>query len=149
MIEQRDPAFWDRITAHPEVMDGALMGVPLSLSEVVTHPSVTPLASENGGYLFCQLDGAGRVFELHSIFAPDGWGREALTTGKAALVEMFSRGMQVLTTYQVEGKWRTQPPKSFGFAPQGDFAPALGVSVKTWLLTRTAWEASPAFRRMT
>lgn len=137
--EERDPTFWDAVAQHPEVRAGALLGLPLSLAEVVQNPSVTPLAAEHGGYLFCRLDW-GRVYELHSLFTPEGWGREALVAAKQSLALMWDRGMQVLTTYEVEGNWRSRPPLSFGFQPAGDFAPAFGCSLKTWILTRAAYE---------
>lgn len=149
LLEDRDPAFWDRIATHPDVAPHVFLGLAeIGLAEIVSHPSVTPLRAEHGGFLFCRLDGLGRVQELHTLFTPEGWGREVLFAAKTAFALMFSRGCQVVTTYEVEGWKRSQPPKSFGFQPCGDFAPSHLGSLRTWILTANAWDQSPARKRM-
>lgn len=149
LVEDRDPAFWDRIANHPDVAPHVFLGTDtLDLAEIVTHPSVTPLRAEHGGFIFCRLDGLGRVHELHTLFAPEGWGREVLAAAKTAFAMMFASGSQVITTYEVEGWWRSRPPKSFGFSPCGAFAPSPFGSLRTWILTADAWASSPARRRM-
>jgi len=144
----RDVAFWTKVAEHPEVGPHVSWGQEIDIGALVEHPRVLPLRAEHGGFLFVQLDGLGRVYELHSLFTPEGWGREVSRTLKAALEEVFGQGAQVVTTYQVSDNWRSQPPKSFRFEPAGDFAPALGKELRTWILTRAAWEGSPARRSM-
>lgn len=137
--EDRDPAFWRRVTSHRSVAPylGGLFDV-----EHVRNPIVKPLRSENGGYLFVRIDGLGRVWDLHAAFLPAGWGREAAGALKAALEHLS--GWQVVSVSEVEGNWRSRPPRSFGFRPAGP----LSGGYRSWILTRDAWEASPARRRM-
>lgn len=147
MIVEDRTGFWDEIAAHPEVKPhlGAGEG---DLSAFVQLPVVTPLRSQNGGFLFARLDSFGRVYELHTLYRPEGWGREVLEAAKEAFAQMFARGAQAVVTYEAADWWRSRPPKSFGFRPAGDFAPAGDLSLRTWILTADAWAQSPAFRRM-
>jgi hypothetical protein len=146
--EDRDGEFWRNVYEHPEVKPHVSLGHELDVAAVAADPRVTPLRAEHGGFLFFRLDSLGRVYELHTLFTPEGWGREVLQALKEAVTEIFARGGQLITTYDVETNWRSRPPKTFRFQPCGDYAPALGVSLRTWVLTRDAWEASPARLRM-
>lgn len=149
--EDRDPTFWRAVYEHPEVKPHVSMGHDIDIEAIVSAEQVVPLRSENGGFLFFPLDRIGRVYELHTMFRPEGWGREVLQALKEAVSEMFARGAQLITTYDVESHWRSRPPKTFRFEPCGDFAlvPELNAHLRTWILTRLAWEASPARQRMT
>jgi hypothetical protein len=124
------------------------LGHALDLAAILEDPRVTPLRAAHGGFFFVQLDALGRCLELHTLFKPEGWGRGALLAAKAAFLLMFERGADVIVTHEVAGNPRSQPPLSFRFQPAGAFRPALGASLRTWVLTRAAWEASPARRRM-
>jgi hypothetical protein len=135
--ENRDPAFWAEIASHPSVEPN--LGGPFDPS-VVLHPSVMPYASENGGYLLLKLDVFARLWDLHAAFRPAGWGREASRTLKAVLDRL--PGWQVITVSEVEGNWRSRPPRSFGFQTAGQMTDGY----RTWILTRERWEASPARR---
>lgn len=147
--EDRDVSFWSTVYEHPEVKPHVGLGQDIDLAEILDNPWVVPLRAEHGGFLFVRLDGMGRVYELHTMFTPEGWGREVLLALKAATQEIFERGAQVIVTYDVEGNWRSRPPKTFRFEPAGEFAPTrLGRSLRSWVLTRTAWETSPARQRM-
>lgn len=148
MISEDRSGFWSEIAEHPDVKPHISFGREFSISTLVEHPRVVPLRSENGGFLFVQLDGLGRVYELHTLYRPEGWGREVSKASKAAFARMFATGAQVVTTYEVEGWWRSRPPKSFGFQPAGAFQACDLGSLKTWILTVAAWEQSPARRRM-
>lgn len=145
--EERDPAFWVKVAGHPAVLPG-LMGVSLEVVEtLIGHEKVLPLASANGGFLFTAIDGVGRVLELHSMFTPQGRGRESNEAGKAALMRVFPDACAIIT-YEVESNPLSRPPKSFGFKPLEDFRESGVGSVRTWILTREAWEQSPARKRM-
>jgi hypothetical protein len=144
ICEERDAGFWNRIVEHPAVAH-VTMGFPCDLSEIVANESVTPLASENGGFIFCRLDGLGRVQELHTLFTPEGWGREVTRAAKEAFARMFASGAALITTYEVRG-WAA-PPLSFGWRAVGDFSPTPIGDVRTWILTSDAWALSPACRR--
>lgn len=146
--ENRNPVFWDRVARHPDVWPAISLGQALDIPAIIANPMVTPLRAENGGLFFVQTDGIGRVFEMHTLFTPEGWGREAARAMSEALEMMFSRGAQVITTYDVEGYRRSGPPRSMGFVKAGDFAPThLGVSLRSWVLTRVSFEASPVAKR--
>lgn len=151
MIEEcRDPAFWAGVASHPEVAPHVTFGHAVDFDAIVSNPWVTPLKAEHGGFLFVRLDGQGRVHELHTLFTPEGWGREVLLALKAAVALMFERGAQVIVTYDVEGNWRSKPPKTFRFEAAGDFAPVPDFPhrLRSWVLTSAAWNASPARLRM-
>jgi len=147
--ESRDVEFWTHVYEHPEVRPHVSFGHELDIASVVEHASVLPLRAEHGGFLFCRLDGLGRVYELHTLFTPEGWGREVHLAAKQAFCRVFETGAQLVTTYEVEGNPRSRPPRTFRFEPAGDFAPAENLPpLRTWVLTRNAWEASPAHRSM-
>lgn len=147
--EERDVAFWEAVAQHEEVRPHLLISEDQGLAEIVSHPSVKPYAAENGGFLFCRLDGIGRVFELHTMFTPKGWGREVAKAIKEALERVFSEGAQVITTYEVGGWWRSKPPLSHGWKQAGPFlySDSLAADVRSWILTHEAWLASPARER--
>lgn len=124
------------------------LGHEVDIGALVAHPLVTPLRAEHGGFLFIRLDPLGRVLELHTLFTPEGWGREVHRAAKAAFDRVFTEGGQMVVTSEVEDNRRSQPPRSFGFATAGDFEPTpYAARFRTWFLTREAWEGSPARRR--
>ena len=144
--EERDPAFWRDIASHPDLAD-TMMGLsPDQVAEIATRTNVLPLASDNGGFFFGAVDGLGMVLELHSLFRPAGWGREVATAGKQALTWVF-QAAQAITTYEVHGNDHSRPPRSYGFAMAGDWQMTNLGALRLWVLTRTAWQSSPAFRR--
>jgi hypothetical protein len=128
--EDRSPTFWASV-CEP--------GLDLAF---LASERVTPLRSDNGGYLFVNLDGLGRVWDLHAAFLPAGWGREASATLKAALEHLGD--WQIITSAEVEDNPRSRPPLSFGFRPASGFSGGF----RSWFLTRSAWDQSPARRRM-
>lgn len=148
ILEDRDVGFWTEIYEHPQVKPHVSLGRELDLAAILSDASVTPLRAEHGGFLFIRLDGLGRAFELHTMFTPEGWGREVALAAKDAFTLMFGRGADLIVTQEVSGNRRSQPPRSFRFEPAGEFRPALDHELRTWVLTRYAWEASPARRRM-
>lgn len=146
--EERDPGFWLDVASHPDVAP-ALMGLaPRAVVAAVARPDVLPLASENGGYLFRRLDGPGLALELHSLFRPAGWGREAAQAGRLALCRVFETA-RLITTFEVEGNGRSRPPRSYGFTPAGDWRTTGQGRLRLWTLTQAGWESSPAYRRHT
>lgn len=124
------------------------MGGPGFIEALVSAENVTPLRSANGGYLFARLDPLARIYELHALYRRAGWGWETNRALKSALALMFARGAFVIVVSEVGGNPRSQPPRSFGFRPAGDFVPSHGFDLRTWTLSRAAWEASPACKRM-
>lgn len=142
--EERDPAFWVRVASHPACAGAIDGGSPHDIANIANRPHVTPLATDHGGYLFAQLDGLGTTYEIHAVFTPEGWGREANLALKEAL-RAFD--WNLLVTYQTTNP-HSRPARSFGFRPIGERQTVLG-PVTVWSLTRPAWEASPAFRSHT
>ena len=143
---ERDPAFWIRIASHPAVAP-ALMGLPAErVASLVTRRDLLPLASEHGGFLFGRLDALGFVCELHTLFTPEGWGREALTAGAQSLGAVWALGYQTVVTFEVRENVKSRPPKTFGFTQAGDWRATLLGDFRMWTLTKSAWEASPARR---
>lgn len=133
----RDPAFWRPICEHPAVKPHVSLGFEGDwLTPVLESRRCLPWASVNGGYFLFQADFNDRVWDLHAAFRPEGWGREAHDLLIAVLACPI---WSLMTVTEVEGNWRSRPPRSFGFRQAG---PCL------WFLTRAAWEQSPAFKRM-
>lgn len=139
----RDPAFWRPVCEHPDVKPRVDHGGEGDwLPGLLESPLCLPFRGEHGGYFLVRSDHLGRVWDLHAAFAPEGWGRDANRTLKALLGSLGA--WDVITVHEVAGNWRSRPPKSFGFRVAADFRGEL----RTWVLTRAAWEASPAHRRM-
>jgi hypothetical protein len=143
--EERDPAFWRAVAAHPAVGPMILQGQSLDVIDaIVAHPDVLPLASNNGGLMFTARDQFGKVKELHTLYRPEGWGREVAVAAKHAFERVFSGGADLVFTQENLASWRTRPPKSFGFKPLGEaFVSELG-TFRTWGLLAADWLASPA-----
>lgn len=143
---ERNPDWWIKVARHPAVEP--MLG-PMSdadLAEIVTRRDVLPMAAEHGGFLFARLDQFGRVYELHTMFTPEGWGREVHRAAKTAFDHIFARGGAVVVTSEMEANPRSQPPRTFGFQPCGEFASSPLGSARTWVLTCDAWARSPAWR---
>jgi hypothetical protein len=144
---ERDPRFWTAVAAHPAV-SGAVLGLaPERIGELAARPDMLPLAATHGGFLFARMDAMGFVAELHTLFTPEGWGREAMTAGVMALNALWLTGYQVLTTFEVEANRMSRPPITFGFQRAGDWRETPVGRLRMWILTRAGWEASPASTR--
>lgn len=148
IVEDRDPAFWSWLYEHPEVKPYVSLGHDVDIAQAVANPWVTPLRSRYGGFLFYRLDGLNFVHELHTMFVPEGRGRHVLQAAKLAFEHMFSQGAKIIVTYEVEGQSMSRPPRTFRFAPAGDFETTPLGRFRSWFLTRDAWEKSPAFGSM-
>jgi hypothetical protein len=143
---ERDPKFWISVANHPDVKSGMLGLSDEQLASFVASDRVLPLANEFGGFLFASLDGLGRVYDLHALFRPEGWGKPVHGALCEALGGVF-QSAHLVTVQQVASNPRSRPPLSFGFRPAGPFEPSdFGLS-RTWVLTRFAWLASLAYRR--
>lgn len=143
--EDRGADFWTRIAGHPEV-ERTLFGLPPELVGVnMMRPEVRHFSSLRGGWAFVRLDSIGLVWDTHAMFTPKGWGREAHGVLKHALRAMFKTA-HVLLVSETDNP-RSRPPISFGFRPSGEPTDTTIGPLKTWVLTRAAWERSPAYRR--
>jgi hypothetical protein len=144
---ERDPAFWTRVASHPACA-GALFGMaPEAVGQYARQPLVLPMAAEHGGFLFTRMDVLGFTCELHTLFTPEGWGREALMAGMEALNGLWLLGYQSVVTFEVKSNPRSRPPKTFGFTQGGDWRETPVGEIRQWVLTRAGWEASAAGRR--
>ena len=145
---ERDPAFWEAVASHP-ALAGVLHGVaPATIGQLAGLPSMLPLAAEHGGFLFGAMDGFGFVRELHTLFTPEGWGREAVNAGVEALEVLFDGPCELVVTYEQEDNRRSRAPRGFGFTMAGgDFRETAFGPLRVWLLTRSAWLASPMKER--
>lgn len=143
--EDRDAAWWNEIARHPEVRK-TLFGLPPELvGERMGLPQVRHFAAEHGGWAFIRIDSLGLIWDTHAMFVPEGWGREAHAVCKHAVRVMFETAHVLLVT-ETDNP-RSKPPLSFGFRPASDATDTPLGRFRTWVLTRAAWEASPAFRR--
>lgn len=144
--EERDPVFWQAVADHPKVRH-VTHGHVIDMGAIVEQAAVVPLASAHGGFIFTKRDPFGTVFELHTMFTPEGWRREAHDAAVAAFVEMFGvRHAALIFTYETE-HLQSRVPRSFGFERSNSAAPtSIGDVTPCWLTSR-AWFASPAWRR--
>jgi hypothetical protein len=144
---ERDPAFWEAVAAHPAV--AATLGhvQPGQVGAMATASHVLPLASEHGGFMFIRLDGLGFVCELHTLFTPEGWGREALLAAVEAVGAIWLLDYQAIVTCEMAGNERSRPPASFGFKQAGDWRETPLGTLRLWVLTRAAWSQSAAAKR--
>lgn len=143
ICEQRDRAFWAGVFAAPEVAPALLGASPEEALALIDLPSVLPLASRNGGFLFIQSQ-FGAVYELHSAFRKEAWGREVYGAARAAFRRIFAEGAQLVHTLEQVGKGRTRAPKSFGFVRCGEPFDNDHGAFQLWILTREAWLQSRA-----
>lgn len=143
---EREPEFWENIARHPACRFAIKGMTPEQVGLTVQHPAVTPFATDHGGWVFSGFGGVGLVVELHALYEPAGWGKEAAQALKEALCIVF-RTAHVVVAYQVAANPHSRAPLSFGFVDAGEWqATRLGV-MRAMVLTRTAWESSPAHRR--
>lgn len=144
--EERDPAFWQAIADHPDVRHIAY-GHAIDMGEIVCQPAVIPLASAHGGLIFTQRDPFAAVYELHTLFTPNGWGREAHDAAISAFAEMFGvRRAGLIFTYETEHR-QSKAPRSFGFERAPGAIPSPIGQVTVAVLTAARWFQSPAWRR--
>ncbi len=144
---ERDPAFWTAVAGHP-ALSGMIGHVnPAVIGALAVRPHVLPLAARHGGFLFIRQDHLGMVCELHTLFTPEGWGREAWAAGIEALGAVWLLNYQLITTLEMRANARSQPPRSFGFQRAGDWRETPHGEARTWILTRDGWNASPAAKR--
>ncbi len=145
----RDAGFWNAIATHPAVAPAAFMGLPaVDLAPLVEPESSLPLASEHGGWIFSTLDPHGFVYELHTIYTPEGWGREVHSHAKLCFKRVFETASLVVT-HEQEGYNNTRPPLSFGWRSSGDFKDVgLPRKPRMWVLTKEAWAASPVGKKL-
>ena len=144
---ERDPAFWTNVARHPAVR-GALLGLaPERIGALAGRADMLPLAAEHGGFLFARADAMGFVAELHTLFTPEGWGREVMLAGVEAVNALWLAGYQLLTTFEMKDNPRSRPPRTFGFARAGDWRATPIGEARLWVLTRAAWIDSPAAKR--
>jgi hypothetical protein len=148
-VINRDVGFWDAVARHPEVAPHIFMGQPpTTLAPLIENPLARPYASDHGGVLFLPVDALGFVVEMHTLYTPEGWGREVAINGKLFVNDVL-QSASVILTHEQEGHWRSRPPRTHGWQACGDFS-EVGLShrLRLWALTREAWFASPAGRKM-
>jgi hypothetical protein len=120
---------------------------PEHLSGFIGRDDVLPLASAHGGFVFVFGDPVGLMCELHTLFTPEGWGREAADSAVLAFNAVFALGPQMVTTHEVKANPRSRPPLSYGFRPAGGWGETPYGCLRLWILTAVAWAASPVATR--
>lgn len=146
---ERDPSFWLEVATHPEVAPRILRGQdPAWLANLVRSPLVAPIAAPHGGFLFRQLDGLAFTYELHTLFTPEGWGREVAQAARQAFDHVFESGAHIVHTLEQTDWWRSRPPKTHGWRPCAPGRETPFGPMRAWMLTADAWNASPVGRRV-
>lgn len=142
---ERNPEFWRDLLEQPDVR-AAMRGLDSSIGvdAVIGNQSVLPFASENGGYIFVRMDPFGTIYDLHALYSTEGRGREAHGALKAALDRVNA---DLIVAFETDDT-HSRPPLSFGFKAAGECRHTSLGPVRTWILTREAWEASKARARL-
>jgi len=138
---REDLAFWVDVASHPDVRH-VLDGIDPEHIEKALQPPNIALRFEHGGFIFAKSDSFGRVYELHTLFKPEGWGREVFFAARQAFDRMFEV-CDLIITHETRHP-QSRPPKTFRFIPLGDFEMTEHGEARLWMLTRDAWIASPA-----
>lgn len=142
--EDKDPAFWTSVAAHPALAH-LLRGQSPDLILGLVERGVA-LRAENGGLIFVLIDCGGRIAEMHTLFTPAGWGREAFIAMAEAVEFMFER-CDLVVTHQTDHP-QSAPPRTFNFQPAAELQDTAHGPIRLWTLTKPAWRASPARRRI-
>lgn len=145
---ERDPAFWTAVAAHPAVVHTLHGLAPEFIGQLALRDDMLPLAAEHGGFLVAKTDPLGFVAELHTLFTPEGWGREVTTNAVEGLRIVFGLGFQVLTTFEVRSNPRSRPARSFGFIRSGDWRETQIGEIRMWTITAQSWRESAVWRRV-
>lgn len=145
----RDVSFWDSIASHPEVGPSIFLGIePVSLAPLVEPEDHLPMASENGGLIFSPVDHLGMIYEMHTLYKPEGWGREVAIFSRLAIDEAFNRA-SIIVTHEQEGNWRSKPPRSHCWQSSDDYRDVgLPVRLRMWYLTKERWLSSPSRKKI-
>lgn len=144
---ERGAAFWREVAAHPAVAPALLGMTPEMVGDLAGRAEVLPIAAAHGGFLIVRRDPLGFIGEIHSLFTPEGWGREATEAGWEALNGLWLSGFQTLVTFEAAENARSRPWRAFGFQMSGPWRETPWGTLRQWVLTREAFAASPAAKR--
>lgn len=144
---ERDPAFWRAVAWHPAVRPCLLGMPPNEVGRQAIRTDVIPIAAEHGGFLIFRKDPLGFTVELHTLFTPEGWGREVHQAAWEALILIWRLGHQSLFTFEAANNPRSRPPLSFGFQACGPWRETPLGRLRQWTITQQSFAASPAANR--
>jgi hypothetical protein len=87
------------------------------------------------------------TLEMHTLFRPEGWGREVAKAGRVFMQTAFESA-SIILTHEQEGHWRSKPPKSHGWVPCANYQDVgLPRRLRLWALTREGWMNSVIGRK--
>lgn len=142
VVLDRSPDFWVEVASHPAVAHTLGGFSPELIALAVSNPSVLPFRAEHGGFILLKADSFGRVYELHTLFTPEGWGKEAYRAAKSLFDKAFGF-CDLIITHETEHP-QSRPPKTFRFKPLGEFEDTETGKIRLWSLSRADWLTSPA-----
>jgi len=144
---ERDPAFWSTVAGYPACAQALMGAKPDGVGMLAQQDDVLPIAAVHGGFLLRRLDPLGMIAELHTLFTPEGWGREVVLAGIAAIGVVWACGFQTIVTLEMRSNPRSRPARTFGFQRCGDWKSTPWGDARHWLVTRESWNTSPAAHR--
>lgn len=125
-----DPVFLNAVANHPEVRPWLMGEGLLDLSPVISNPANIALEAKHGGWVLQNLSPG--VYEVHSMFLPEGRGAGVARALVAALDYVFSATDCIrLVTRLPEGNVRASAlGKMAGFRPW--FGDRARIEIEDW-----------------
>lgn len=125
-----DPTFLNSVANHPEVRPWLMGEGPLDLSPIISSPGNIALQAEHGGWVLQCISPA--VYEVHSMFLPEGRGANVKAALAEALDYVFSATdcRQLVTRIPVNNPSAAALGKIAGFRPW--FGDRYRIEVEDW-----------------
>ena len=152
----RDATFLNTVANHPDVRPWLLAEdgpAPLDFKDVIENPDNVSLVTETGGFVFMRHEDG--IYEVHSLFIPEGRGTHTITAMRQAAQYMFVETdcMELLTKVPVNNTAAKGLARLAGFTHRFDLpltshgleVAYLGLTLDRWMVrapeTRLAGEA--------
>lgn len=133
-----DATLLNEVANRPDVRPWLGGDGPLDLTPIVENPSNICLVSEHGGWVGQPI--LPGIYELHTIFAPEGRGRRFFAAGKEAIRYVFARtdALEIVTKCPDDNAGARMAASLMGFRErfrrEGAWSPGVGISYRVFSL---------------
>lgn len=135
-----DPAFLNDVANHPEVRPW--LGAPdvpvLDLAVLIGNPANIAIEGEHGGWVLTAMGGG--VYEIHSLFRPEGRGKPFFAGAREMLRYVFTRtdATEILTKCPDDNGGARMAAAMVGFRERFSradaWAPGVGISYQAFTI---------------